>query len=166
VSATPGCPLASGTLSGATLGLIRLGMTRAQARKAYPLSTNHHSKYQDFFCLTPIGVRVGYPSPKLLRTMAPRRRSALTGRVVWASTANPYYTLRGVSPRATLAAARAHLKLGKPFHIGANTWYLIPSGASTGVLKVRKGIVEEIGIAEKPITKTRKADRVFLGSFA
>jgi len=85
---------------------------------------------------------------------------------VWVSTSNPDYTLRGVSPQATLAAARKHLKLGKPFRIGVNDWYLAPNGPSTGVLKVRHGIVEEIGIADKQLTKSRKADRAFLGSFS
>jgi hypothetical protein len=166
VAATPGCPLASGTLSGDALGLLRLGMTRAQARRAYPRSTDHHARNQDFFCLTPVGVRVGYPSGRLLRTVPRRRRKALRGRVVWASTANPYYALRGVSPGATLAAARAHLKLGRPFRIGAHDWYLVRAGASTGVLEVRNRIVEEVGIAAKGITRTRKEDRVFLKSFS
>jgi hypothetical protein len=85
---------------------------------------------------------------------------------VWGSTSNPYFTLRGVSSEATLAAARKHLKLGKPFRIGANDWYLAANGASTGVLKVRHGIVEEVGIADKQLTKSRKADRAFLNSFS
>jgi Secretory lipase len=166
VSAAAGCPLASGKLSGDTLGLVHLGMTRVQARRAYTRSSGHHSRYEDFFCLTPIGVRVGYASPKLLRTIPRRRRKDLSGRVVWGSTSNPYFTLRGVSSEATLAAARKHLKLGKPFRIGANDWYLAANGASTGVLKVRHGIVEEVGIADKQLTKSRKADRAFLNSFS
>jgi len=166
VSAAPGCPLATGRLSGDTLGLVHLGMTRALARRTYTRSSNHHTRYEDFFCLTPIGVRVGYASPKLLRTIPRSRRGPLSGRVVWVSTSNPDYTLRGVSPQATLAAARKHLKLGKPFRIGVNDWYLAPNGPSTGVLKVRHGIVEEIGIADKQLTKSRKADRAFLGSFS
>jgi hypothetical protein len=85
---------------------------------------------------------------------------------VWISTANPYFALRGVSADATLAAARKHLRLGRPFHIGANDWYLAPDGSSTGVLKVRNRIVEEIGIAKRQITRTRKADRAFLNSFS
>jgi hypothetical protein len=35
-----GCPAATGTLSGSGLGLLRLGMTRAQARHAYTKSSN------------------------------------------------------------------------------------------------------------------------------
>ncbi|MDQ6803839.1 MAG: lipase family protein [Actinomycetota bacterium] len=165
VSAPAGCPLASGMLSGDTLGLVRLGMTRANARKAYTQSSNRHAKYQDFFCLTPTGVRVGYASPKLLRTVPRRRRRALSGAVVWISTANTYYSLRGVGPGATVASASKHLGLGKPFHVGANDWYLAPNGSSTTVLKVRHGTIEEIGIAAKEITRSHRADRAFLRSF-
>ena len=85
---------------------------------------------------------------------------------MWASTSDSFYKLRGVGPGATLAAARKHLKLTDPFHIGLNFWYLTPNGSSTGVLKVRHGIVEEIGIAAKSLTKGHKAQIVFLKSFS
>jgi Secretory lipase len=165
-SAAPDCPLATGTLSGDTLGLARLGMTRAQARKAYTHSSNRGRRYEDFFCLTPIGVRVGYASPKLLGAVPRRQRKALQGRVVWASTSDIYYALKGVRPRATVGTARAYLKLEKPFHVGRNYWYLAPDGRSTAVLKVRRGIVEEIGIGDKQLTRSRKADLAFLHSFS
>jgi hypothetical protein len=166
VAAPPGCPLATGTLSGDTLGRVRLGMTRARTRALYTRSSGHRARYEDFFCLTPIGVRVGYASPKLLRTITRRARAGLQGRVVWASTSNPYYTLRGTSPQATLASARRHLRLGKPFHVGANDWYLAPNGSSTGIIKVRNRIVQEIGIAAKRLTAGRRAGRAFLRSFS
>jgi hypothetical protein len=40
-----------------------------------------------------------------------------------------------------------------------------PNGSSTAVLKVRRGIVEEIGIGTKSLTKGRKAQSTFLKSF-
>jgi hypothetical protein len=164
-STAPSCPLATGKLSGDMLGLARLGMTRAQVRTAYTHSSNRGKRYEDFFCLTPIGVRVGYASPRLLRPLRRRQRKALRGRVVWASTSDIYYALDGVRPRETVAAARKHLKLEKPFHVGLNYWYLVPNRRSTAVLKVRRGIIEEIGIGDKQLTRNRKADRAFLNSF-
>ena len=164
-SPTPGCPRATGTLAGKRLGLVALGMTRAQARRAYARSSDRGKRYEDFFCLTPIGVRVGYASPKLLRTLPRRERGRFRGRVVWASTSNPFYTLRGVRPGSTLAAARRHLRLTGPYHIGLNYWYLASNVASTAVLKERHGIVEEIGIAYKSLTKDHKAQLIFLKSF-
>jgi hypothetical protein len=162
----PGCPLATGRLSAETLGLATLGVTRAQARHAYTQSSDRGKHYEDFFCLTPIGVRVGYASPALLKTLSRAKRRRFAGRVVWASTSDPFYELRGVRPGTTLASARKHHKLTGPFHIGRNFWYLTPNGSSTGVLKVRHGIVEEIGIAVKSLTKGHKAQVVFLKSFS
>jgi hypothetical protein len=163
---TPGCPQATGRLSGTTLGLVKLGMTRAQVHHAYHHSSNHGTRYEDFFCLTPIGVRVGYASPALLKTLSKTERRRFEGRVVWASTSNDHYDIHGVRPGATLAAARKHLKLTGPFHIGLNEWYLAPYGSSTAVLKVRHGTVEEIGIAEKSLTKGHQHQRAFLKSFS
>ena len=160
-----GCPRATGKLSGTSLGLARLGMTRARARRAYTKSSARGRKYEDFFCLTPIGVRVGYASPVLLKALSKKTREALTGRVVWASTSNRYYTIKGIRADATLAAARKKLHVGKQFHIGRNYWYLAPDGKSTAVLKVRHGIVEEIGIGDNRLTHGRKAESALMHSF-
>jgi pimeloyl-ACP methyl ester carboxylesterase len=162
----PGCPRATGRLNGETLGLVKLGMTRAQARREYRHSSDRGKRYEDFFCLTPNGVRVGYASPTLLKTLRRARRRQLAGRVVWASTSNRYYAVHGVRPGATLAAARKHLKLSGPFHVGLNFWYLAPNGSSTAVLKVRHGRIEEIGIGDRQITQGHRARLIFLKSFA
>jgi hypothetical protein len=163
---TPGCPNATGRLHGNTLGLVTLGMTRAQVRARYAHSNNRGAVYEDFFCLTPIGVRVGYASAALLRTLPEGERARFAGRVVWASTSNGFYDLRGVRPGAALATARQRLELTGPIRVGLNEWYLGPNGTSTAVLKVRHGIVEEIGIANKALTKGRRAQHLFLRSFS
>jgi hypothetical protein len=78
----PHCPAATGSLSGTTLGLIKLGMTKAQAQRAYTHSSTRGFPYKDFFCLTPDGVRVGFASPKLRAELPRGERAKLTGRVV------------------------------------------------------------------------------------
>jgi streptogramin lyase len=159
------CPAATGRLTGTSLGLVRLGLTRAQARHAYTHSSNRGKQYQDFFCLTPIGVRVGYASPKLLKTLAKAERAQLENRVIWASTSSAYYAIDTIRVGATISAAGHHLKLTGPIHVGRNDWYLAPNGASTAVLKVRGGIIEEIGIGSKALTGGHKAQLAFLTSF-
>jgi len=139
---------------------------RAQARKAYTHSSNRGNAYKDYFCLTPIGVRVGYASPKLLANLSPSEQKQLAGRVVWASTSSGYYALGGVRPGATVTAARQRFNLGAPFHVGLNYWYLAPHGVVTAILKVRHGIVQEIGIANARLTSKRAAERAFLTSFS
>ncbi len=160
-----GCPAATGKISGTRIASLRLGMTRKQARHVYKKSSTRGFKYKDFFCLTPEGVRVGYGSPALLKSLPPNRRTEFSGKVVWASTSNPIYAIKGVRAGATLTAARKHLKLGRAIHLGLNDWYLAPDGASTAVLKVRHGLVEELGIADKALTKTRAAQRTLMASF-
>ena len=159
------CPLATGKLKGNTLGLVRLGMTRARVRQEYTRSSDRRGRYQDFFCLIPTGVRVGYPSPKLLRMLPRGKRKAFRGRASWASTSNAYYAVHGVRVGMKIKAARKLLKLEKPFRVGLNYCYLAPNGRSMAVLKVRRGIVEEIGIADRQFTRTRAADRLFLKGF-
>jgi hypothetical protein len=159
------CPGATGRLGGQTLGLVTLGMTRAGARRAFTHSSNRGRRYQDYFCLTPIGVRVGYASPTVLNTLSRSARKHVLGRVVWASTSSAFYTVRGIRPGATLTAARS-LGLGTPFHIGLNDWYTAPNDNSIAVLKVRHGIVQEIGIADKQLARTRKAQGTLMSSFS
>jgi hypothetical protein len=153
----PRCPAATGSVHATTLGLVKLGLTRKQAERAFTHSSSRGQKYEQFFCLTPVGVRVGYGSPKL-----PRRYRA---RVVWISTASAFYAADGVRVGATVAAAGKKLKLGKVFVIGLNDWYLARFGSVTAVLKARHGVVEEIGIGVAALTKTRSAQRTFLTSF-
>jgi hypothetical protein len=148
------------------LGLAKLGATRAQARKGFTHSSDRGKRFEDFFCLTPIGVRVGYASEALLRALPKNKRSRVQGRVVLALTAAAFYALDGVRPGATVTVAGKALKLGAPFHIGLNFWYMARSRSSTAVLKVRHGIVEEIGIADKQLTQGRKAQLTFITSFS
>ncbi|MGH2874023.1 MAG: putative Ig domain-containing protein [Solirubrobacteraceae bacterium] len=159
------CPAATGKLSGTTLGLLKLGETRKRAERTYSHSSDRGKQYEDFFCLTPIGVRVGYASPKLLRTLPASKRGRYNDRVIWISTASGYYAVHGVRVDATVTAAGKALKLGKVFAVGLNDWYFAPAGAATAILKVRDRIVQEIGLASRALTQTRGAQRIFLNSF-
>ena len=64
--------------------------------------------------------RVGYGNAttlrdgKLLRSLSPH--------VVFATTANPYYSLDGVRPGTRVASVVKRLHLGRPIRIGPNTW--------------------------------------------
>lgn len=160
------CAQPSGRLAGRSLGPITLGMTRARARRQFVGVSTRGRRYMDFFCLNRSGIRVGYPSPKLLRTLPLGERRHEHGRVVLALSSNPHYALRGVRPGTRLAAVARRLQTGRTFHIGLNYWYLLPNGASRGVLKVRHGIIEEIGIADKRLTSGRRAAMRFLNSFS
>jgi hypothetical protein len=114
------CPAATGTLAGTHLGLLRLGMSGRQARRAYKHSSTRGRRYVDFFCLTPMGIRAGYASPKLLASIPPAQRATYAGRIVWISTSSAFYAIDKVRRGATVAAAQTRLKLTKVFVVGAN----------------------------------------------
>ena len=163
---SPSYPTPTGSLAGRALGRVRLGMTRAQSLRLYVDSSSHGKRYEEFFPLAGGKVRVGYASPRLLKTLSSSDRHALQDQVVLALTANPYYALRGVRPGASLLTAAQTLHTGAVFHVGLNDWYMAPDGVSTAVLKVRHGVVEEVGIAPATLTQTRQAQRTFITSFS
>ena len=158
------CPRASGRLAGRNLGPLALGMTHSRARHLLPRFSARGHRYMDFYCLTPIGIRAGYPSTAVTRTLSRKLRRRVQGRIVLALTADHHYALRGVRPGARLASVARRLRVGRRFRIGLNDWYLTPNGSSRGVLKVRHGIVEEIGIADKRLTNGFRAQRRFLNT--
>jgi hypothetical protein len=161
------CQRATGRLAGRTLGRLKLGMTRNAARKLFVhWSTRGRRDDMDFFFVCPKGIRAGYPSAALLRSLSLRERRAVRGRAVILLTANRHYALRGVRPGTRLAKVRRRLRVGRGYRIGLNTWYLVWNGVSRGVLKVRHGVILEVGIAEKQLTGggTQAALR-FLKSF-
>jgi len=121
---------------------------------------------QDFFCLTPSGVSVGHAPPTLLNTLTEFDRHTDRGTVVWASTSSAYYADQGVRVGATLTAAKAKLPRGNLFRIGLNYWYVAPAGAAAAVLKVRGGVVPEVGIAVKTLTRTKAAQQILLTGFS
>jgi hypothetical protein len=140
-----------------------LGMTRAQAEQAFTASSTRGHANMEFFCLSPNGIRVGYPSARLLRSLPRRDRAAVKGRVVLALTANSHYSVGGVKPGTTLAPIGRGRGTLVRIRIGANTWYLAPRTGVTYVLKVRHGIIEEVGIASSTVSRR---GRSFLASFS
>jgi hypothetical protein len=159
-----GCPAATGSLTRRSLGPVTLGMTRARVRKGFTQSSRRGRQSMDFFCLSPIGIRVAYPSRTELRSLSRRAQRRVRGRAVLALTANPHYALRGVHPGARLAPVAKRLHVSRGIRIGRNTWYLLPAGPSRGVLKVKHGVIEEIGITNKSLTATRAATRRLLAN--
>jgi hypothetical protein len=165
ISGTTGCPKPSGKISGAKLGRLSLGMTRTRARKA--LRRFAAKKSIDDFCLYGgWDIHAGYLSRKLLQSLPKHDRNALRARIVLLLTINPHYGLRGITPGASLGAAKRKLKLGKPIRLAGSDWYVVSGTKAAEILKVRRGIVQEVGIANASLTRGRSARRTFLSSFS
>ncbi len=159
------CAKPSGRLRGLALGPVRLGMKRAAVRGHFRRVNTRGRRDMDFFCPAHGGIRVGYPSAGLLRRVSKAERRRVRGRAILILTANKHYALRGVRIGTRVSKVARRLHLGRRFQVGLNTWYLAPNGSSRGVLKVRRGRIQEVGIANKTLTRTRAAARRFLRSF-
>jgi hypothetical protein len=164
-SSAPGCAGPAGQLAGAKLGPVTLGQTRRNVRREFAGFMTRHRRYMDFFCPTHDGIRVGYPSPKLLRTLTARQRRQARNRAVLVLTANRHYALGAIRAGTHLSAAHARLRHARHYRVGLNTWYLLASRTSTGVLKVQHRRIEEIGIANPRLVATPRSARRFLRAF-
>ena len=167
IPGTLNCPRAAGRLRGRQLGRLALGMTRTRARARLPRFVERHHAWVDRFCLYGgAGIQVGYAPPKLLGGLDHRQRDALSGRIVVTMTGNLHYAIRGVRPGSTLTAARRHLKKLSPTRrVGGDLWYVAPDGSTSIVLEVRGGVVQQIGIADRALTRTRSAQMTLLRTF-
>ena len=166
VSAPARCPDATGRLSGAALGRLHLGETRGSARRRFRRVRTRHLHYMDFFCLAGNGIRAGYTSPKLSRRLSARQRQRVRNRVVLLLTANRHYALNGIRPGTRARSIQRQLHHAQRYQVGRNTWYVLRRRAAPGVLKVARGRVQEIGIADRHLTTTPRATRRLLASFA
>ncbi len=162
-TSSPSCPAPSGSLQGAALGQVRLGMTRAAARRAYSHVSRTATRSHDVFCLTPTGITVGYATRKLLGR-AHSARSRLLGRVILLLTSNPYYTLDGVRPGDAAVQAVPRLGAGHLIQISGVDWYLARHPGVTAVVVIRGGYVTSVGIASSRFTAGKRAQRALVRS--
>lgn len=147
-----GCPQASGRIHGRTLGLVSLGQSRAAAAGAMWRSRHDRSQDRELLCLEPAGITVGVPTPRLNRLLG----GGSAGRVVWALTANPHYTLDGVGPGIALPAAEKLIAGGTVVRRRGTDVYLVRLRSATLVLLASHGVVTQIGIAAKRVTASRR----------
>jgi hypothetical protein len=136
-------------------------MTRAQARRRFARFELRGRRFMDFFCTGQNGIRTAYPSPRILASLSPALRRRLAGRVVLILTSSRLYSLRGVPPGVPLAPVARRLRAGRPFRVGLNSWYMLADGPVRGVLKVRHGVIEEIGIADAVFGSSRREASIF-----
>jgi hypothetical protein len=159
------CPQPTGSISGLSVGPLSLGMTQAAAKRALPLLMRSAGGFDDFCLHAGFGIRVAYGSQKSLQKLNRADRRRLDDKIVIALTANAFYAVGGVKPGATISSAGKRLHLGKPIQLGLNAWYFVSQKKATGVLKVRNGIVYEVGLADKTLTANPAAQKRLLRAF-
>lgn len=157
------CPRPTGTLTGSRIGPLRLGETQSQARRTLHRFQVTANRFDNFCLYAGWGIRVAYPTAALLRS-APSA-AGLRGQGVLALTANPFYAFEGARPGMTERSVARRLHLGRPFHVGSNYWYISPAKPANGVLKVRHGIIQEVGLANAQLTANRAAQKRLFDGF-
>jgi hypothetical protein len=158
----PGCPVASGRLTSRGIGPLRLGMTRRKARSILRFSSTRGRRYMDFFCLKPIGIRAAYASPAVVRKLRRAQRRRLLGRIVLLLTADRRYSVRGARAGTRLSKVARRLTVSRRIRIGRNDWYVAPDGSGEAVFKVRHGVIEEVGIANRALAGSYRQARSLL----
>jgi hypothetical protein len=163
----PLCPRPSGRLSGSRLGALSLGMTRGQTRRRLRRFVVQRYGFDDFCLRAGWGIRAGYASSKLARSLPRRLARRVRGRTVELLTANRFYAVDGVRPGMKLArvSRKLRIRLRSYYAVGLNDWYLVPGRSAYGVLKVRYGVVLEVGVADKRAIHGRKGPLRFFTSF-
>jgi hypothetical protein len=153
-------------LKGASVGRLTLGLSRRTARRKLRRFGVTHNHFDNFCLYGGWGIRAGYPSAKLVRALPREQRKRVTG-IVLLSTANPFYALDRIKPgsRLTKRVSR-RLHLAKAFRIGRNQWYIVAGAKADGVLKVRRSVIQEVGVADKRLLSGRAGQRRFLTSFS
>jgi hypothetical protein len=147
--AAPSCQAAAGRMAAGAIGPIRLGQTRASARRAITHLSARSRPNLDYLCLTGGGIRAGYAA----------------GRVVLELTSNQLYSVDRVHAGAALTTVPRRLRSGVRYRVGRNTWYLARDGAASIVLEVQRGFVAEIGYADTAATATGAAASRFFRAF-
>ncbi len=161
------CPFAEGRVHGHVLGPVRLGLRRAQVGRRDPGEVSTHGRRdQQFLCLQPSGVRVAYPTPRVLSRISHRARGRARGRVDAITTADSYYAIRRIRTGSRVRTASRRLHLGAPLRIGGARWYLGRDGSVLAIVQARHGRVTELGIALRAFGTSRAAERTLLRSFA
>jgi Tfp pilus assembly protein PilE len=163
VSKITGCQNDVGRLTVRRVGRLQLGMSRRTA-----LRLGRHwrtSAAGERFAVAGGAIQVAFPDAALLRTVPARRRAALTHRVMIILTGNHHYSADGVKAGMTVTQARRALHPTRGITIGGRTWYLVRVARGTIVLKTRRGIVREVGVAARALTTTRAREVRLLHHF-
>jgi 6-phosphogluconolactonase (cycloisomerase 2 family) len=163
-SAVRGCPVPRGRLVGGELGPVRLGEARAQVRHSFHASKLKSGAYVDAFCLTPLGTRVGYSTPRILNGSRQSRRGQVGGRAVWIATRNPLYVIDGTAVGSTLKDVQTRLPHGSGVRVGPDVVWLVRGGVTTLVFDSRGGAIAQVGIASSAVMRNPSSRLALLRS--
>ncbi|MGH2876107.1 MAG: hypothetical protein ACRDLV_07650, partial [Solirubrobacteraceae bacterium] len=162
----PVCPSYAGRVTGASLGGVTLGMSKARVGRANRQIISS-SAHQERLCVPGGSIQIGYAYARLEAGLSRHARLALGSAVVWIATGDRHYSVRGLHPGLRLSRHRRLPRgLGRPLrHRGAN-WYVLRRGRHvTALVEVRHRAVAEVAIAAPSLAGTTARLRLLLAAF-
>jgi hypothetical protein len=153
IAGTLGCPKPRGRLHGRSLGPLSLGMTRARVHDKLGRFVVGRGRTDGVCLYGGWGIAVVYAG-----------RGHLPGRIGLLVTSNRHYSTRHVRPGASLRTARHRVRLGRGLRVGGLVWYVAQGRSADLVLGVRRGIVNQVGIASPSLAGSVAAQRRLLRS--
>ena len=160
------CAAVRGRIGDKRVHRVRLGASRRSIRRRYPTRGTRRRRAMDVFCLADgKRIRVGYPTPRLRRSLGRPLRRRTARRAVVAVTSSPAFRIRRVR-RGTPARRFRRLVRRERFVLRnrRSRWYTAPGKRATLLFRVRGGRVLELGLADKRLTRGRAASRRLLRS--
>jgi hypothetical protein len=162
-----GCLSDSGPARGKHLGPAVVGRTRARQRRALRgarLRSRRHGI--DRYCVFGGGsLRIAYPTRRLRRQLSRPLRRRIARRAVLILTSSRHFSVRGIRRGARVRTLRRRLRHERRVRVGRNVWYVARGRRVRVVYKTRGGLVREVGIASRRLTRGRRAQKRFLRSW-
>ena len=161
-----GCLNTDATLTGIQLGPAKLGRRLAEQRAIFQGANKQTRANLDRYCAEGGGnFRIGYPTPRLTRTLSSALRRRVKDRVVIVLTSSKRFSVVGIKVGDTTSTALRKLRGERAFKVGSNTWYAAKRGKARLLVKTKNGKVGEIGIGDPRLTTTAKATKRFLNAW-
>lgn len=160
----PRCFAAASSAGARRIGRAGLGNRRSDVRRAFG-ARGRYRRFVDRYCLSDNStIRIGYPSPKALRSLAQGERRRLRGRVSLVLTTSRRSTVRGINVGAGVRELLRRTGRRRGVRVGENVWFVRRGSRAGHVFKVRGGVVREVGLADRRQTATNRRVKRFFTS--
>lgn len=157
------CLNSRGGARGKRLGPAHLARTRARQRRAFHGKRLRSRGGIDSYCATGGGkFRIAYPTRRLNRGLKRSTRRRVRKRAVLLLATSKRFSVRGIKRGTTVRKLRRRLHGERRVRVGKNAWYVAGGRSARLIFRTRGKRVLEVGLGDKRLTRSRKADRHFL----
>lgn len=162
------CAMPTRRLGGKRVDRALLGRLRRTNRGVYPPhSLNRKTSKLDRFCLVGGGfARLGYPTGAIQKGLSRPERRRIRGRAVLALTSSASHRLKGIRKGSRTGTVRRRLRGERRYRVKGADWYLTATRQGRILVKMRRGRVVEMGLADLRLTVDKKRIARFLGAFS